>query len=223
MKRGAHHQVPSSMVMAHELKAPLALIRQIALVHEHYSDAEKETAFHRIECLSDRSLRLVNLLTKSYAQKEFEREVININRVIEDVAHEFLPIFRELDKSFELRLKKKPLLARANKEILYSIISGLCDNALYYGNKNQPIIFSSGKRHGFARITVEDSGPHIGNSNLGSKKTSPKRPNSSGLGLYIAEQFAQRMDSAIGTVRRRNSGMTFYLDVPVSKQLELFL
>lgn len=223
MKRGAHHQVPSSMVMAHELKAPLALIRQIALIHEHYSESEKETAFRRIECLSDRSLRLVNLLTKSYSQQEFDREVININQVVENVADEFLPIFKELDQSFELRLKKKSLLVRANKEILYSIISGLCDNALYYGSKSQPIVFSTGENHGFARITVEDNGPHIGNSNLGSKKTSPKRPNSSGLGLYIAEQFARRMESTIGMVRHRNSGMTFYLDVPVSKQLELFL
>jgi two-component system sensor histidine kinase TctE len=211
------------MVMAHELKAPLALIRQIALIYEHYSEAEKETAFRRIECLSDRSLRLVSLLTKSYSQQEFDREVVNVNRVVEEVAHEFLPMFKELDQSFDLQLKKKPLLVRANKEILYSIISGLCDNALYYGSKSQPIIFSTGEKHGFARIKVEDSGPHIENANLRSKKTSPKRPNSSGLGLYIAEQFALKMDSAIGTVRRRNSGMTFYLDVPVSKQLELFL
>ena len=46
------------------------------------------------------------------------------------------------------------------------------------------------------------------------------RPQSSGLGLYIASQFADCMNGKIGFIRHRD-GSTFYVDLQASRQLSL--
>jgi K+-sensing histidine kinase KdpD len=46
------------------------------------------------------------------------------------------------------------------------------------------------------------------------------RPQSSGLGLYIASQFAEAMHGRIGAIRHRD-GATFYVDINDSTQLSL--
>lgn len=221
MQRGdkASIDMPSIVTVAHELKAPLSLMRQIALARDYYSEEDREKAFRRIELISDRSLRLVTMLTKQLRIDSFDIEIFNLNRVVEEVAHEFYPILAELEQPIELHLKKRPLLTRGNAEIVQSIIAGLCDNALYYGNKEQPIIVSTQQTFHTARVAVDDVGPHSDRS----QSFTPHRPQSSGLGLYIAEEFAKKIHSSIGRVRHHQGGMKFYLDIPLTRQLELFI
>ena len=46
------------------------------------------------------------------------------------------------------------------------------------------------------------------------------RPGSSGLGMFIANEFALAIGAQIGVIRHRD-GATFYVDVPASTQLRL--
>ena len=46
------------------------------------------------------------------------------------------------------------------------------------------------------------------------------RPQSSGLGLYVAGQFAQAMQGKVGATRHRD-GATFYVAVLASSQMRL--
>jgi K+-sensing histidine kinase KdpD len=222
MQRGdkASIDMPSIVTVAHELKAPLSLVRQIALARDYYSEEERERALRRIELISDRSLRLVTMLTKQQQQRSdfFDIEIFNFNWIVEEVAHEFYPILAELEQPIELRLKKRPLLTCGNKEIVQSIIAGMCDNALYYGNKDHPIIISTRETSSTARVAVDDIGPRSDPA----QSFTPHRPQSSGLGLYIAEEFAKKIHSSIGRVRHHRGGMKFYLDIPLTRQLELF-
>ena len=49
---------------------------------------------------------------------------------------------------------------------------------------------------------------------------SGSRPESSGLGLFIAQNFANKMGGKIGLVRHRN-GNTFFVELNKSEQLSL--
>ena len=52
------------------------------------------------------------------------------------------------------------------------------------------------------------------------RKTVRTRPESSGLGIYVANQFARAMNGRIGLIRHRD-GLTFYVEMPISRQLSL--
>jgi len=84
-------------------------------------------------------------------------------------------------------------------------------------------------RHDRVRVGVRDYGPAVPagtwrelKGRLESLAPQPiqARPQSSGLGLSIASQFAQMMNSQIGAARHRD-GATFYIDAPASRQLSL--
>ena len=78
------------------------------------------------------------------------------------------------------------------------------------------------------RIGVRDYGPAISSDMWRSLKeklpTAPQsihaRPESSGLGLYIASQFADIMNGQIG-ITRHQDGATFYVDLQASRQMSL--
>lgn len=217
------------MALAHELKAPLGVIRQISLARDYFSQQEKEAAFERIELLSSRSLRLIEVLSRSYNHDTIESETLNLNRLCEDVIHEFAPLTKAMDQRFEVRLPRQPIMAVGNREMMHSIIVGLCDNALSYGSEQSPIEVSLSSRLDTARLSVRDDGPALSPKNLAllkeriGKTTQPfsQRPQSSGLGLYIAGQFSQAMKGSLGVTAHRKGGQSFYVEVPRSSQLSL--
>ena len=47
------------------------------------------------------------------------------------------------------------------------------------------------------------------------------RPGSSGLGLFIASRFSRYMHAEVGAVRHRD-GTSFYINLPISKQMSMF-
>jgi K+-sensing histidine kinase KdpD len=78
------------------------------------------------------------------------------------------------------------------------------------------------------RIGVRDYGPALSSDmwrTLQEKlRVAPQavhaRPESSGLGLYIASQFAEAMNGRIGAIRHKD-GATFYVELQASTQMSL--
>jgi signal transduction histidine kinase len=217
------------VALAHELKAPLGLIRHLALARDYYSETERDTAFRRIELAAERSLRLIETLARSHRRFELDSEPINLSCLCEEVAHELLPLARETSRTIELKLPRQPLLAVGNREILGSVLFGLCDNAFAYAEAGQPILIHTSQRKNDARVAVSDQGPGINKKQLGeiaarlgkAPQTISNRPGSSGLGLYIAGQFATAMQGRFGVKQSRVGAQSFYIDLPRSRQLSL--
>lgn len=222
-------QLPSLVALSHELKAPLALMRQIALASKYYSDAERTVAFDRIQLTAERSLRLTEALTRSYRADELESEPVNLARLCDEIAHELAPLCRELNQKIDIHVPRQPVLAVGNRELLSSVIFGLCDNALNYGSCDTPVELKVSRSGTDAKVSVSDNGPSLLKSEVRKIKSrlgkAPQsigqRSNSSGLGLYIAGQFAQAMGGQLGMVRPRKGGQTFYINLPQSTQLSL--
>ncbi len=226
---GENNQLPTLVALSHELKAPLALMRHIALASKHYDDQEKAIAFDRIRLTAERSLRLTEALTRSYRTSDLDSEPVNVGRLCDEIAHELLPLCKELGQNIELHIPKQSLLAVGNRDLMSSVVFGLCDNALNYGQTDAPIRLEARRVGEYVRLAVRDYGPSIFKSELRKLKSrlgsAPqpinRRPNSSGLGLYIAGQFAEAMGGELGITRHQKGGHTFYIDVPTSSQLSL--
>ena len=126
--------------------------------------------------------------------------------------------------------RKHPLLLVANRDLLRRIIMNFSDNALHYAEANMAVEINiksiqSGK---IIRMGVRDYGPALPRNTLKSLRDKlafactpvHARPQSSGLGLYIASQFADAMHGKLGVTQHRD-GATFYIDLQASSQLSL--
>ena len=103
------------------------------------------------------------------------------------------------------------------------------DNALYYAHGEGRAVelqINAFKKGKLIRLGVRDFGPALSSDlwkTLQSKLATAvqplhARPQSSGLGLYIAGQFAEAMHGSIGMTRHKD-GATFYVDLQASEQL----
>lgn len=221
-------------VAAHELKSPLALIRQLTLSIEDGTlhDSEAQRALRQIVLVSERALRLTTNLSKAARLEDslFDLAPLNPQQLCEEAVYELAPLYEAKGRSIKVTSTyRKRQLALANHDLLRRIILNFGDNALHYGASGQPVevhwcLRERGKR---IRIGVRDYGPSLPaqvwrrlQSQLGEVQQLHSRPQSSGLGLYVSHQFAEAMNGAVGAIRHRD-GVTFYVDIDTSSQLSL--
>lgn len=219
---------------AHELKSPLALVRQLSLIleDETLTAPERLRLLEQIRLTSERALRLTGDLTRAARLEDamFELEPINPWQLCDDIVRELTPLFAAHGRELTIRPHKHPLLLVANRDLLRRIVTNFSDNALHYSEAGAAVelqikALQAGK---IIRVGVRDFGPALSSDmwrTLQQKlATAPQtvhaRPQSSGLGLYIAGMFAEAMNGSIGVTRHRD-GATFYVDLQASRQLSL--
>jgi len=232
-------EVSSLTAAAHELKSPLALMRQLALRldAENITD-EQRRLIQQITLTSERALRLTSDLTRSArlgdirdgSEVLFELEPINPEQLCRDIATELAPLFEAHGRSLAVSHRTHPLLLVANRDLLRRIIMNFSDNALHYSQPGTAVHMQiqALTKAGTVRVGIRDFGPALSNDMwraLQKKlKHSPQtihaRPQSSGLGLFIASQFAEAMQGTIGATRHHD-GATFYVELQASRQLSL--
>lgn len=228
------HEVTPLIAAAHELKAPLALLRQISLRLEDdsLSTGERQRLLQQSILTSERALRLTGDLTKMSRLDSalFTLEPINPEQLCRDIAAELAPLFNAYGRHMAVGMRRHPLLLVANRDLLRRILLGFSDNALHYSQPGTAVELQikAFKKAGTIRVGVRDYGPAL-SSDMWRKlqkklATAPQsihaRPESSGLGLYIASQFAEAMNGKIGAVRHKD-GATFYVELQASSQLSL--
>lgn len=226
----------SLLAVAHELKSPLCLIRQLSLFLEEQTSAEQvmfKKYLQQISSTSERGLRLANDLVKigRLDQLELSLEPLSPVEVCRQVANELAPYYQLHRRRLVVRTKqRRNYLIMANFDLLRSVLINFCDNALYYAKPGQPIEINISKQRQAARvrISVRDFGPRLPlevwrgfkQRQVVEPCSLSSRPLSSGLGLYLANQFAQSMQAQVGAISHAD-GATFFIDLDVSQQLSL--
>lgn len=223
------------LAVAHELKNPLSLIRQLSLFLETQTKQESQALnyLYQISAVSERGLRLANDLIKAgrLNQLDLNLEPVSPTEICARVVKELETYFRLHDQRLVVKTKyRQHYLAIANFDLLHSILLNFCDNALHYASKEKPVEIRIIKHHrrDKIRIAVRDFGPRLpldvwrGLKNR--QKITPQplssRPLSSGIGIYLASQFAESMQAEVGAVSH-SDGATLFVDLRVSHQLAL--
>lgn len=223
-------QAPLFIAAAHELKAPLALIRQLSLCLEQgASTMETARITRQITLTSERALRLTTDLTRTARLEDglFTLEPVNSASICQEVVEELSPLYRAKGRTITVRSGRSPAIGVANHDLLRRILLNFADNALHYSTSETPVVlethvYGGGKN---IRLGVRDYGPGLSSivrksMKKGTVLMDASRPESSGLGLHIAQQFAKAMHATVGT-RSHHDGVTFYVDVAASTQLRL--
>ena len=225
-------EVNGILVAAHELKAPLNLLRQLAFSLDFAESKDDISAIqNKMINVSDRALRQVQDLTKIARLDDglFEMEPVAVRAVCDDVTKELGTLFRFNHRKLEIDYKNRTRLVSANRDLLYSIVYNFCLNAMHYSDEETKSELCLSDKDGKVRLDVRDYGPALPidvwrtiKKGWVEKPTSiAMRPGSSGLGLYIASKFSQYMNAEVGAIRHRD-GTSFFVELMPSKQMSLF-
>lgn len=229
---GVVSRVTSIGVAAHELKSPLVLLRQLSLElsDETLTDSERARIVEQMTHVSEKALRLTSDLTRVEAQAPlFELAPVNPLDVARDVRVELAGLYRAHGRSLKVsRIRTLPPVI-ANRDLLRRILLNFADNALHYADVNGAVELHAQllAERSAVRLSVRDYGPHMPLAHwrklvgtLEAGQPVHARPQSSGLGLYISHEFARHMNGHIGAIRHQD-GASFYVELPVSRQLSL--
>lgn len=223
-------EIDGILVAAHELKAPLTVLRQLAL---SFPEMDRENEHIRSEMVevSERAIRQVNDLAKIRRLEDglFVMEPVAVREVCDAVSHELLHLFHSNQRRLQVKYKNRSRLVTANRNLLYSVVYNFLLNALHYSGDDTEAELIVKNVQDRVKIQIRDFGPalpvdvwrEMQRGWVEQPTSIAMRPGSSGLGLYIASKFSRYMNARVGAVRHRD-GTSFYVELPISRQASLF-
>lgn len=223
-------EVDGILLAAHELKAPLAVLRQLALSFDNL-DHKNEHLRDEMVSVSERAIKQVNDLTKIKRLESglLEMEPISVREVCDAVIRELSYLFSYNKRDLFIKYANRSKLVTANRDLLYSVVYNFLINAMHYSGEGTRAELIVRDFHDRVKIIVRDYGPalpmdiwrEMKRGWLEKPSSIAMRPGSSGLGLFIASKFSRYMNAPVGAVRHRD-GTSFYVELPISKQTSLF-
>lgn len=222
--------LPSIYVAAHELKAPLVLMRQLALELKTGDEASAVTV-DRLLLTVERSLRLVEQLTKTSRLEDamFDSEPLLAQAVCHAVSDELRPFAKASGQEIVTRVSRQTGVAVGHRSLLTALLVNLCDNAITHNPAGSTVVMSAVSTKDGVMFSVRDEGPQLSHNLFRALRSQvgkgpmplSDRPRSSGLGLWIASQFAAAMGGEITMTRHRKAGITISVLLPHSTQVSL--
>lgn len=191
--------------LAHDIKTPLtSMIGYLSLLSE-IKDMPQEQRNRYIDIALDKSYRLEDLINELFDVARFnsekivlEKEEINLNLMLEQIADDFYPTLKEMNKKINFTSDEKTILY-ADPDKLSRVFNNLIKNAVNYSKKNTDIDISILNKENQATVKITNKGKQIPKEKLDkifekfyrldSSRTS--KTGGSGLGLAIAKEIVE--------------------------------
>ena len=191
--------------LAHDIKTPLtSMIGYLSLLSE-IKDMPQEQRNRYIDIALDKSYRLEYLINELFDVARFnsekivlEKEEINLNLMLEQIAEDFYPTLKEMNKKINFTSDEKTILF-ADPDKLSRVFNNLIKNAVNYSKENTDIDISILNKENQATVKITNKGKQIPKEKLDkifekfyrldSSRTS--KTGGSGLGLAIAKEIVE--------------------------------
>lgn len=191
--------------LAHDIKTPLtSMIGYLSLLSET-KDMPQEQRNRYIDIALDKSYRLEYLINELFDVARFnsekivlEKEEINLNLMLEQIADDFYPTLKEMNKKINFTSDEKTILY-ADPDKLSRVFNNLIKNAVNYSKENTDIDISILNKENQATVKITNKGKQIPKEKLDkifekfyrldSSRTS--KTGGSGLGLAIAKEIVE--------------------------------
>ena len=191
--------------LAHDIKTPLtSMIGYLSLLSE-IKDMPQEQRNRYIDIALDKSYRLEYLINELFDVARFnsekivlEKEEINLNLMLEQIADGFYPTLKEMNKKINFTSDEKTILY-ADPDKLSRVFNNLIKNAVNYSKQNTYIDISILNKENQATVKITNKGKQIPKEKLDkifekfyrldSSRTS--KTGGSGLGLAIAKEIVE--------------------------------
>lgn len=191
--------------LAHDIKTPLtSMIGYLSLLSE-IKDMPQEQRNRYIDIALDKSYRLEDLINELFDVARFnsekivlEKEEINLNLMLEQIAADFYPTLKEMNKKINFTSDEKTILY-ADPDKLSRVFNNLIKNAVNYSKENTDIDISIINKENQVTVNITNKGKQIPKEKLDkifekfyrldSSRTS--KTGGSGLGLAIAKEIVE--------------------------------
>lgn len=191
--------------LAHDIKTPLtSMIGYLSLL-SGIKDMPQEQRNRYIDIALDKSYRLEYLINELFDVARFnsekivlEKEEINLNLMLEQIADDFYPTLKEMNKKINFTSDEKTILY-ADPDKLSRVFNNLIKNAVNYSKENTDIDISILNKENQATVKITNKGKQIPKEKLDkifekfyrldSSRTS--KTGGSGLGLAIAKEIVE--------------------------------
>ena len=214
--------------LAHDIKTPLtSMIGYLSLLSE-IKDMPQEQRNRYIDIALDKSYRLEYLINELFDVARFnsekivlEKEEINLNLMLEQIADDFYPTLKEMNKKINFTSDEKTILY-ADPDKLSRVFNNLIKNAISYSKEESEIVINLKKDNNNAIVEVINKGKQISKEKLSkifekfyrldSARTS--RTGGSGLGLAIAKDIVELHNGTI-IAESNEEETTFRVTLPL--------
>lgn len=191
--------------LAHDIKTPLtSMIGYLSLLSE-IKDMPQEQRNRYIDIALDKSYRLEYLINELFDVARFnsekivlEKEEINLNLMLEQIADDFYPTLKEMNKKINFTSDEKTILY-ADPDKLSRVFNNLIKNAVNYSKENTDIDISILNKENQATVKITNKGKQIPKEKLDKifekfyrlDSSRTIKTGGSGLGLAIAKEIVE--------------------------------
>jgi len=217
--------------LAHELKAPLAAIKEgISLVVDgifgEINDKQKQSLAISIDNIS-RLVRMINNLldiSKIESGKvKMKRELIDLNLLVKKAEDSFIPLANKASIKLKSVLPKRPIKIWADFDKIFEVVSNLLSNAIKYSTAGTSVTVEAMAKESEAYISVEDTGRGIDSDEIPKMferyaSLSPLKDgniDSTGLGLSITKEIIDLHKGRIKVKSQLGKGSKFSVFLPI--------
>ncbi|WP_052050525.1 sensor histidine kinase [Leptolyngbya sp. KIOST-1] len=218
--------------VSHELRTPLSLVQ--GYLESTLRRGQNLTAAQRegLEIAAAEASRTTRMLSEilDLARLTNGPGVLNLEPTpLQDVVHRAVAIAAATQPSAVDRLRVAawtPVVARVDRQKLHTALVELIDNALRYGDPQQPVQVSLTAEAGWAAIQVQDQGAGIPAPCQGDifepfyrvDETRSRSSGGTGLGLTLVRSLVEAMAGQISVQSQPNCGSVFTLRIPLHDQ-----
>jgi signal transduction histidine kinase len=215
---------------SHELKTPITMLR--LSIEETLQDAELSAAVQEKLLSQERTLSRISYLVKSLLDLSrlemtdtLEKELVELNKLIESVAEEFQGLMLEKHLQFTTDIAV-PLIVHADREKIRRVLINLLDNAIRYNQPQGEIrcrAFADGEQ---VTLALANTGPRISQEDrirvfdqfYRCEKSRSTARGGSGLGLTIVKRIVEMHKGAIKVECVESNWVVFTITLPVGNE-----
>jgi len=211
----------------HEMKTPLTSMKlMLDNVQDPTLQKKLEVEWLRMHMLLDQQLYKTRL---PFIEKDNVMEEVNLQRVIFQEIKELMPWC--IQRSIGFETKNLDIVTLTDQKWLSFILRQLISNAVKYSKENREIrIFTTTDKLGHLILSIQDEGVGISQADLPrifdksfTGRVGRESSASTGMGLYLAMNSAEKLGITISVISEVNLGSTFSLHFPLQNEMQQIL
>jgi signal transduction histidine kinase len=220
-------------IASHQLRSPLSNLKwSVEFLASGRAGALDNKQFSYITAIRENIERMIGIVTDlirvaQIDQNEFMLEYIffPLPELVRQTVHGLENYAKAHNIRFNIVAPESSPHAYADREKVRWALENLIDNSIRYSRGGGEVFISVAELQNELRFEIRDNGvgiphedqKHIFKKFFRSKSIVRYETEGSGLGLYIAKSYVEKMGGKMGFISAPNKGSTFWFTLPIAK------